>query len=155
MMRKTVKVSVTLDQTRLVPETEDENSPFKDEKFVTTVESEGELLEDGGITKIIYFENEMTGLVDCMTTLSFDATDPGRVTMSRSGLVTTVLMFCEGERYISVYETEYGSFDLGIVTEKCENTVTENGGEMNIIYTVELRGARAERNEIRIKIRTV
>lgn len=154
-MRKTVKVSVTLDQTRLVPETEDENSPFKDEKFVTTVESEGDLYERGGVIKIIYYEDEITGLIDCETTLSFSKSDPGRVTMSRDGLVRTAFMFCEGERYISVYETEYGSFDLGIVTEKCENTVTENGGEMNIIYTVELRGARAERNEIKIKIRTV
>ena len=154
-MKKTVKVTVTLDQTRLVPETEDENTDFKDENFVTTVESEGELYERGGKIKITYYEDEITGLIGCETTLVFTKRDPGRVTMSRDGLVRTVLMFSEGERYISVYETEYGSFELGVVTEKCENTVTEDGGEMKIIYTVELRGARAERNEISIKIRTV
>ena len=154
-MRKTVRVTVTLDQTRLVPETEDENADFKDENFVTTVESEGDLYERGGNIKIIYYEDEITGLIDCETTLSFSKRDPGRVTMSRDGLVKTVLMFSEGERYISVYETEYGSFELGVVTEKCDNSVTSDGGDMHIIYTVELRGARAERNDIKIKIRTV
>ena len=154
-MKKYVKVNVTLDQTRLVPETEDEDAVFKDENFVTTVNSEGELSSRGGKIKIIYYEDEITGLIDCETTLSFDIKEPGRVTMSRDGLVKTAFMFCEGERYISVYETEFGSFDLGIVTEKCENTVTEDGGEMHIIYTVELRGARAEHNDITIKIRTV
>ena len=154
-MKKNVTVTVTLDQIRVVPETGESEEGFRDERFVSTVESEGELFADGEKITIVYLENEITGLPNCETTLSFPTREPGRVTMSREGLVRTVLMFSEGERYLSVYETEYGSFELGVVTEKCENTVTPDGGDMNIIYTVELRGARAERNEISIKIRTV
>ena len=147
-------MTVRLDQTRIAPETETEGE-LKEEKFETTTISEGIMRLYGGKIDIIYDEDSMTELIGCETTLSFPVKDPGRVTMSRDGLVRTVLMFCEGERYISVYETEYGSFELGVVTEKCDNNVTLNGGEMRIIYTVELRGTRAEHNDITIKIRTV
>ena len=153
-IKKRVTVTVSLDQTRIAPETEDDGE-FKDEKFETVTVCDGTLRVYGGKIEIIYDEDSMTELIGCEVRLSFPLKEPGRVTMLRDGLVRTVLMFCEGERYLSVYETEYGSFELGVVTEKCENNVTADGGEMRIIYTVELRGTRAERNDITINIRTV
>ena len=90
-----------------------------------------------------------------MTSLSFTDRDPGSVSLYRTGPVKTVLMFAEGRRYISVYDTGFGSFEVGIVTLSCDNCIDENGGELSVVYTVEIKGSEAERTELKINVRCV
>ena len=156
-MKKKVKITLRSAQSISLPAATEEaeilNGLLSAEPLVTEVEAEGELIYGKGKVSIRYEESEATGLEDCITTVSFSDTEPDRVSIFRSGPVKTALMFCGGERYISVYETEYGCFEVGIYTEKCENRIGLDGGELSVIYDVEIRGSEAEHTELDMKVR--
>ena len=155
-MIKTVKIKLrTVQHIRLPAVNDDGLLPEETEDpapFVTEIESEGELEYGGGIINLTYSESEATGIENCLTTLSFTGDDPGCVTLYRTGEIKTVLIFRTGQRYISVYETEFGSFEVGIYTERCENGITEDGGELSVSYSVEIRGSEAEHTELYMKV---
>ena len=123
------------------------------EPFLIEVESEGELEYEDGVVTVSYMESAATGLENCITTITFSDTEPERVSLYRAGPVKTALMFCEGQRYISVYDTGFGCFEVGICTEKCENTIDIDGGELCVSYNVEIRGSVAEHTELILKVR--
>jgi len=156
-MKKKVKISLRSEQVIRLPISSEEaellNDMLSAEPLVTEVESEGELEYKKGTVTIRYEETEATGLENCVTSISFSDRDPGRVSMYRSGPVRTALMFCGGQRYISVYETEYGGFEVGIYTERCDNTIGPDGGELSIVYDVEIRGSEAEHTGLYLKVR--
>lgn len=156
-MKKKVKISLRSAQNISLPapgeEAEFLNDLLAAEPFTTEIESEGVFEYKNGNIKISYEESEATGLENCTTSITFSDAEPGKVFMYRAGPVKTALMFSEGQRYISVYETEYGSFEVGIHTEKCDNKIGPDGGELSIVYNVELRGSEAEHTELDMKVR--
>ena len=156
-MIKKAKITVRSSQNITLPLTGGEEDlqelPLFSQPAVTEVESEGELIYEGGVFRIEYPESEATGLENCVTSVSFTRGEPGRVTVYRSGPVKTALMFCGGERYISVYDTGYGSFEVGIYTESCENGIDFDGGVLSVVYTVEIRGSETEHTELELKVR--
>ena len=157
-MVKKVRIYVRSVQRITLPQADDESifeEIFEPEPAVTVVQSEGELEYEDGVVTITYEESEVTGMENCITSLTFSDTEPDRVSLYRSGPVKTALMFCEGQRYISVYDTGYGSFEVGICTEKCKNEIDTDGGELHISYSVEIRGSQAEHTELEMKVRNV
>ena len=158
-MVKNVKIHVVSKQTLVLPVQDGDDEELKEklsgEPIVTEVESEGTLEYKDGAFTVYYPESEVTGLDGCVTSLSFTDRDPGSISLYRTGPVRTVLMFAEGQRYISVYDTGFGSFEVGIVTLSCENGIDENGGELSVAYTVEIKGSEAERTELKINVRCI
>ena len=157
-MTKKVKLYIKSSQSITIPMPDGELQELADDlldpgPMVTEIESEGEFEYADGVITITYTESAVTGLENCITAVSFSDTEPDRVTLYRSGAVKTALMFCEGQRYISVYDTGFGCFEVGIFTEKCENRIGPDGGELSILYTVEIRGSEAERTELIMKVR--
>lgn len=157
-MAKRVKIYLKSSQLIKLPLPEDELDEFEEEllspePFLTEVESEGELEYKDGVVTISYMESAATGLENCLTTLTFSDRDPGSVSLYRAGPVKTALMFCEGQRYISVYDTGYGCFEVGIFTEKCDNRIGVDGGELCISYVVEIHGSEAEHTELELKVK--
>ena len=157
-MIKKVKIHLRSSQLIKLPLPEDELDEFEEEllspePFVTEIESEGEFEYKNGVITISYMESAATGLENCLTTLTFSDTDPGSVSLYRAGPVKTALMFCEGQRYISVYDTGFGCFEVGIFTEKCDNRIGVDGGELCISYVVEIHGSEAEHTELELKVK--
>lgn len=159
-MTKRVKIYVRSSQNITIPAADGELSElgedlFDPEPLITEIECEGEFEYKNGVVTVTYTESAATGLENCLTTLSFSDTEPDRVTLYRSGPVKTALMFCEGQRYISIYETEFGCFEVVIFTEKCDNAIGPDGGELAISYVVEIRGSEAEHTELIMKVREI
>ncbi len=158
-MVKNVKINVVSKQTLVLPVQDGDGEELAEklsgEPMITEVESEGTLEYKHGTFTVYYPESEVTGLEGCVTSLSFTDRDPGSVSLYRTGPVKTVLMFAEGRRYISVYDTGFGSFEVGIVTLSCDNCIDENGGELSVVYTVEIKGSEAERTELKINVRCI
>ena len=157
-MVKKVKIYVRSSQRIKLPLPDDELDELEEEllspePLLTEVESEGELEYKDGLVTISYMESAATGLENCITTLTFSDTDPDSVSLYRAGPVKTALMFCEGQRYISVYDTGYGCFEVGIFTERCENRIGVDGGELFISYVVEIHGSEAEHTELELKVK--
>ena len=76
-----------------------------------------------------------------------------RVTLMRTGEVCSQMVFEEGRRHHSVYSTPYGNLEIGIVTSRLENTISPQGGRLEIEYSMEIDHALAGYNAFRISVR--
>lgn len=109
-------------------------------------------LEDRGEDEIVltYQEAKGSGLEGTQTTLRIE---PGRVTLERTGAVNSQMVFEEGREHPSTYVTPYGAFPMRIRTRKLCIDLDRQGGELTIYYDLELEGAEAGRNMLRIQAR--
>ena len=101
--------------------------------------------------EIYYDESEVTGMEGSVTSVSFDKSDKGIVTMLREGSVSTALVFEAGRRHHCLYKTPYMPFEVCVNTLSVDNRLEEDG-ELFIDYIIEIRGAKAERTKFEMKI---
>ncbi len=115
------------------------------------INTDGELCCEGGRVELLYDETELTGMEGSRTSISYEEKHPGLITMIREGTVSTALVFEEGVRHHCVYKTPYMPFQICVHTLRIENFL-ESEGRIYIDYIIEIRGARAERTKLEIKI---
>jgi uncharacterized beta-barrel protein YwiB (DUF1934 family) len=122
-----------------------ENGP--DEMELVT---EGRMIcNDKGVL-VSYQESELTGLQGTTTMLRINGPV---VTLLREGTVNSQMVFEEGRRHLSMYETPYGSMSVGINTRRVKNTIGETGGDLEIDYAIEIDNLLAGRNLFRMNVR--
>lgn len=97
-----------------------------------------------------YQETELTGLEGTTTTLRSDGS---RITLIREGTVNSQMVFEEGQRHLSMYETPYGALSVGINTRRVRNTIGEGGGDLEIDYAIEIDNLLAARNFFSMNVR--
>lgn len=73
----------------------------------------------------------------------------GFVRLIKSGAITSEMHFAEGEVYNTLYCVGPYSFDMTVRTKKIRNTVSEDGGELQLIYTMNVGG---QEKNVRMKI---
>ena len=112
----------------------------------------GVLSTVAGGDNLSYRETEITGLQGTIT--SFQVF-PEQVSMVRMGTVCLQMVFEQGRRHYSVYETPYGNMSVGVRTEKMHNTLGESVGQIDIKYDIEIDLAMAVSNEFHINVREV
>ncbi len=113
---------------------------------------------DGGFTDeptytvaISYDETELTGMEGARSTVTYRTSDRGLVTMIRSGMVSTAMTFKAHHRAICTYDTPYMPFSIGIHALTVDNRL-DTDGELKLDYIIEIRGARAERCEMTMRV---
>ena len=119
------------------------------------IDYEGTIKKKGGRLILEYEESELTGMEGTTTTVSFELARPELVVMSRTGSVNGTLCFEDGERIMCSQNTPEMELPLVIDTEKMENTLTEDGGELKISYGMEFRGSLVQRSLMHIEVRPV
>ena len=113
--------------------------------------TEGVLVRRGEDSYTIsYEESELTGLEGTTTTVNIEG---DRVTLLRQGTLNSQMVFEEGRRHLSMYETPYGSLSIGINTRRMKNTVGESGGDLEIDYAIEVDNLMAGRNLFKMNVR--
>ena len=100
---------------------------------------------------VTYDETELTGMAGARSTVTYRTCDRGLVTMIRSGLVSTAMTFKAHHRAICTYETPYMPFSIGIHALTVDNRL-DTEGVLKLDYIIEIKGARAERCEMEMKI---
>lgn len=103
----------------------------KDKQTISYVEHGGEL--DGCKTVI-------TAQGDCVETL-------------RTGGYTMQLIAEKNKRHNCCYDTPYGSMVLGVFCKGIANRLTENGGEIEFSYTLDVNSALLSENKVKITIK--
>lgn len=106
--------------------------------------------EGEGRYTISYQESELTGLEGTTTVVQVDG---GRVTLLREGNINSQMVFEEGERHLSMYETPYGSLSVGILTRRMRSTLGEAGGDLEIDYAIEIDHLVAGQNMFRMNVK--
>ena len=113
--------------------------------------TEGRLEEDGsdGYT-LSYQESELTGLEGTLTTFQIEK---DRITLMRMGEVNSQMVFEEGRRHLSMYNTPFGALSIGISTRRMRSELRQDGGEIEIDYAIEIDHTMAGQNFFQINIR--
>ena len=105
---------------------------------------------ENGVSRLSYMESEVTGLGGTLTTFQIE---PERVTLMRMGEFNSQMVFEEGRRHLSMYETPYGSMAVGINTRHLLAEMDERGGDIEIDYAIEIDHTLAGRNIFQINVK--
>ena len=113
--------------------------------------TEGKLLDcgDAGYT-LTYQESQLTGLEGTLTTFQIE---PDRVTLLRVGEVNSQMVFEEGRRHLSMYDTPYGALSIGVNTRRMRSDLSASGGSIEIDYAIEIDHSVAGRNTFQINVK--
>ncbi len=117
-------------------------------EFLTT----GDFYEKQGKYYIRYEEADQSGLPDTTTTLKIE---PSRVTITRFGRNNSQMVIEQGKKHIGHYETPYGGFTVGVISESADIHVSEAGGKLDLKYDVELNDMITSRNNISVTFKEV
>lgn len=71
------------------------------------------------------------------------------VRLVKSGDITSEMRFSEGEIFNTLYRVGPYSFDMTVRTKRIRNSLTENGGELQLIYSMNVGG---QEKNVRMKI---
>ena len=112
--------------------------------------TEGRLTRDEGVYTLSYQESELTGLEGTLTTIQVEGE---QVTLMRVGEVNSQMVFQEGRRHLSMYNTPYGAMAIGVNTRHLLAELTDQGGDIEIDYAIEVDHAIAGRNIFQIKVK--
>lgn len=118
-------------------------APSDEEAEDTELLMEGRLISNPFRVELVYEESELTGMEGSISTVGFDRSAPGLITMLRSGPVSTALVFEEGKRHTCVYDTPFSNFDVCVVTRRVRNDILRSG-VLELDYLIEIHGAQAE-----------
>lgn len=111
--------------------------------------TEGELLVGENKYTLKYNESELTGMVGTTTEITVD--DSGIVNLVRSGTVNSNLVFEEGKRHLSYYDTNDGAFSIGVFASYVDTVLETNYGEISITYAMDIDDKPIGENEIRVR----
>ena len=89
-------------------------------------------LNDGRLD--IRYEESAEGLPSWITSVSFDASEPGIVSIIRYGQLSHSFVIEQGVRHYSVYTTPYGPLEMCVRGRKVVNEMYEDGGKITLDY---------------------
>lgn len=112
--------------------------------------TQGVLARDGDCYTLTYQESEITGLGGTLTTI---LVEEDQVSLMRAGETNAQMVFREGRRHLSMYNTPYGSMAVGVHTRHLMAELNDQGGDIEIDYAIEIDHAIAGRNIFQIKVK--
>lgn len=115
-----------------------------------TQRAEGTLRQRGTGWLLTWQEGEDSGMGSTRTTFRLE---DGKATLTRSGEITSHMVFHPGNPHTSVYETPYGSLPLTLHTLRLEGELTGQGGRIFIHYQMELGGGSAGETRMRLTVK--
>ena len=110
----------------------------------------GRLEREGNSYTLSYQESELTGLEGTLTTIQVEGE---QVTLMRAGEVNSQMVFQEGRRHLSMYNTPYGAMAIGVNTRHLLADLNDQGGDIEIDYAIEIDHAIAGRNVFQIQVK--
>ena len=104
-------------------------------------------MEDGLYYSVI---SELTGLEGTTTTFQVA---PDRITLRREGTLNSEMIFQEGQKHVSLYETPYGELSVDIQTSALRHNLSERGGLLEIKYSIAVEHTVTGRNSFKIRVK--
>ena len=97
-----------------------------------------------------YEESDLTGLAGVSTT--FQVEDK-TVTLIRSGKLNSQMVFQEGVPHDSLYQMEFGALMLTVCAIQVKTNLTEEGGTIDLKYSIEVEQNAAGMIEYHLDIK--
>ena len=112
----------------------------------------GRLEREGNSYTLSYQESELTGLEGTLTTFQIE---PERITLMRVGEFNSQMVFQEGRRHMSMYNTPYGAMTIGVMGDSFESTLSDRGGLLRFGYTLDIEATVASENTVSITVKEI
>lgn len=113
--------------------------------------TEGKYYRKGQNYFVTYKESKVTGMDGTTTTLKIN--QDGLVTLTRFGSVNTQFIFEKGQKHTSYYDTNYGTFVVGILTKSVNIDIDDSGGEVRVNYNIEIDNNKTGGTDFHMYIR--
>ena len=120
------------------------------EPDVIRLDTEGTMeFRDGG-WDITYEESELTGLAGVTTTFRVE---PEKVTLIRTGRLTSTMVFQEGVSHDSLYRMEFGALMISVKATRVFFDIVEDGGSIDLVYNIIIENTEAGEIDYHLDIR--
>ena len=106
-----------------------------------------ELVTDGtleelttGCWEICYEETALTGMEGVSTSF---LVEPGKIVLTRSGKLSSQMIFREGIPHDSLYQMQFGALMLSVTASKMRYELSNEGGTVDLSYSIEIEQTAA------------
>ena len=116
-----------------------------------------ELVTEGTLEKteqgwsISYEESDLTGLDGVRTTFHVTGKE---MSLTREGKLNSHMVFKEGVPHDSLYEMGFGALMLTVCATKVDAKLNENGGTIDLVYSITVEQSEAGESEYHLDIKT-
>lgn len=124
-------------------EADDMKEIVESDSFELTTEAHS-FMRDGRLC-IEYEETALTGMEGTKTEISFNPQSPDLIFISRAGSVLSTLVIEQNKRHLCTYQTPYMPFEMVVYAAKAQNSLTLQGGSLELDYFIEIKGAAMQR----------
>ena len=100
--------------------------------------------------KLKYEESDLTGLAGVTTTFRLES---GQVLLQRTGKLRSEMLFREGVSHDSLYQMEFGALMLTVCAKQIQANISERGGMVDLVYSIQIEGMEAGMVEYHLDIR--
>ena len=114
------------------------------------LDTEGSMEYRDGGWDITYEESELTGLAGVTTTFRVE---PGKVTLIRTGSLSSTMVFQEGASYDSLYRMEFGALMISVTATRVFFDLVEDGGSIDLVYSIVIENTEAGTIDYHLDIR--
>ena len=112
--------------------------------------TEGTLEYRDGGWDICYEESELTGMAGVTTSFRLE---PGTVILERTGKLQSQMIFRLGIPHESLYQMDFGALMLTVCAQMIEATIDENGGTVDLGYSIAIENNDAGLVEYHLEVR--
>ena len=110
------------------------------EPDVIRLDTEGTMDYRNGGWDITYEESALTGLEGVTTTFRVE---PGKVTLSRVGKLTSRMVFQERVPHDSLYQMEFGALMITVNATRVYYDLVPDGGTIDLVYEISIENTEA------------
>lgn len=120
------------------------------EPEVIRLDTEGFMEFRNGGWDITYEESELTGLSGVTTTFRVE---PEKVTLLRTGALSSTMVFQEGVAHDSLYRMEFGTLMISVKATRVFFDLVEDGGSIDLVYSIVIENTEAGTIDYHLDIR--
>ena len=117
-----------------------------------------ELVTDGtleelctGCWEICYEETALTGMEGVSTSF---LVEQDKIVLTRSGKLNSQMVFREGVPHDSLYQMDFGALMLTVTASRINAELSENGGSVDLTYTIDIEKTAAGTIDYHVEIKT-
>lgn len=110
------------------------------EPDVIRLDTEGTMEYRDGGWDITYEESELTGMAGVTTTFRVEL---DKVTLIRTGKLSSTMVFQEGVAHDSLYRMEFGALMISVKATRLFYDIVSDGGSIDLVYNIVIENTEA------------
>ena len=141
-----------MDNVEFMAAGDDTDDDFADDEGPQTLEqvTVAAYAEENGRVTVTYDDSEILDMPETLTQITFSVSDPGCVSIVRSGALRSMITVEEGKRNIGEYRLGPYSIPVSFYGRRVKNTVKNGLGVIELDYTVEMSGSDASHTKMKL-----